>query len=142
MIPFFDAYGAIVAWVFSGETELNERTGVRVKVGRGGTAFRVDLRDGLLPTVCFRKTFPKSAAAEVAWYLQGTQDASFIRKYAPLWDKFVEPLGGDELDVHRIGDSQPEKVQANPTFEGVKALRSPEEIHRLRGKERRPAQDA
>jgi thymidylate synthase len=92
-----------------------------VKVGRGGTAFRVDLRDGLLPTVGFRKTFPKSAAAEVAWYLQGTQDASFIRKYAPLWDKFVEPLGGDELDVHRIGESQPEKVQANPTFEGVKA---------------------
>ena len=44
MIPFFDAYGAIVAWVFSGETELNERTGVRVKVGRGGTAFRVSPR--------------------------------------------------------------------------------------------------
>ena len=43
MIPFFDAYGAIVAWVFSGETELNERTGVRVKVGRGGTAFRVEV---------------------------------------------------------------------------------------------------
>ena len=32
---------------------------------------------------------------------------------------------------------------AYATFEGVKALRSPEEIHRLRGKERRPsAQDA
>lgn len=96
MIPFFDAYGAIVAWVFSGETELNERTGVRVKVGRGGTAFRVDLRDGILPTIGFRKTFPKSAAAENAWYLQGTQDASFIRKYAPLWDKFVEPIGDVE----------------------------------------------
>jgi len=113
MIPFFDAYGAIVAWVFSGETELNERTGVRVKVGRGGTAFRVDLRDGLLPTVGFRKTFPKSAAAEVAWYLQGTQDASFIRKYAPLWDKFVEPIekcitrGGGPLEF--------------ATIEGVKA---------------------
>lgn len=92
MIPFFDAYGAIVAWVFSGETELNKRTGVRVKVGRGGTAFRVDLSDGLLPTVGFRKTFPKSAAAEVAWYLRGEQDATFIRKYAPLWDKFVEPI--------------------------------------------------
>lgn len=96
MIPFFDAYGAIVAWVFSGETELNERTGVWVKVGRGGTAFRVDLRDGLLPTVGFRKTFPKSAAAEVAWYLRGEQDATFIRKYAPLWDKFVEPIGDVE----------------------------------------------
>lgn len=92
MIPFFDAYGAIVAWVYGGDVELNERTGVRVKVGRGGTAFRVDLRDGLLPTIGFRKTFPKSAAAEVAWYLLGTQDAAFIRKYAPLWDKFVEPI--------------------------------------------------
>ncbi|UXX42098.1 hypothetical protein [Pseudomonas phage phiH2] len=90
MVPFYDAYGAIVAWVFSGDVETNARTGVRVKVGRGGTSFRVDLSDGLLPTVGFRKTFPKSAAAEVAWYLQGTQDATFIRKYAPLWDKFVE----------------------------------------------------
>lgn len=104
MIPFFDAYGAIVAWVFSGETELNERTGVRVKVGRGGTAFRVDLRDGLLPTVGFRKTFPKSAAAEVAWYLRGEQDATFIRKYAPLWDKFVEllPLRADSLSSQQV----------------------------------------
>ncbi|WGH15511.1 putative thymidylate synthase [Pseudomonas phage PA_LZ02] len=90
MVPFYDAYGAIVAWVFSGDVETNARTGVRVKVGRGGTSFRVDLSDGMLPTVGFRKTFPKSAAAEVAWYLQGTQDATFIRKYAPLWDKFVE----------------------------------------------------
>lgn len=92
MIPFFDTYGAIMAWVFAGETETNERTGVKVKVGRGGTSFRVDLADGLLPTIGFRKTFPKSAAAEIAWYLQGVQDATFIRKYAPLWDKFVEPL--------------------------------------------------
>ncbi|UYA98717.1 putative thymidylate synthase [Xanthomonas phage vB_Xar_IVIA-DoCa5] len=104
MIPFFDAYGAILTWVFEGHIETNERTKVRVRVGRGGTSFRVDLSDGMLPTVGFRKTFPKSAAAEVAWYLQGTQDASFIRKYAPLWDKFVEPLvkredlfNGDEM---------------------------------------------
>ncbi len=95
MIPFYDAYGALIAWVYNGETELNERTGVRVRVGRGGTAFRVDLRDGILPTIGFRKTFPKSAAAEVAWYLQGTQDATFITKHAPLWDKFVEKLPYD-----------------------------------------------
>ena len=118
MIPFFDAYGAIVAWVFSGETELNERTGVRVKVGRGGTAFRVDLRDGLLPTVGFRKTFPKSAAAEVAWYLQGAQDATFIRKYAPLWDKFVEVLPSGKYDVVDVPQGEMYEKQ---TFEGVKA---------------------
>lgn len=92
MIPFFDAYGAILAWVFDGKTEGNARTGHRVKVGRGGTSFRVDLSDRILPTIGFRKTFPKSAAAETAWYVQGTQDATFIRKYAPLWDKFVEPI--------------------------------------------------
>jgi thymidylate synthase len=121
MIPFFDAYGAIVAWVFSGETELNERTGVRVKVGRGGTAFRVDLRDGLLPTVGFRKTFPKSAAAEVAWYLRGEQDTTFIRKYAPLWDKFVERIGGEE--VYLMLGGKPNLIDRNPgaAFDGVRA---------------------
>lgn len=92
LIPFYDAYAAVLAWVLHGPVETNARTGVRVKVGRGGTSFRVDLSEGVLPTVGFRKTFPRSAAAEVAWYLQGTQDATFIRKYAPLWDKFVEEL--------------------------------------------------
>lgn len=104
LLPFYDVYGAILAWTFQAPVEANERTGTRVRVGRGGTAFRVDLSDGLLPTIGFRKTFPKSAAAEVAWYVQGEQDADFIRKYAPLWDKFVEPLvkredlfNGDEM---------------------------------------------
>lgn len=103
-MPFYDVYGALLAWTFQAPVEANERTGTRVRVGRGGTAFRVDLSDGLLPTIGFRKTFPKSAAAEVAWYVRGEQDADFIRKYAPLWDKFVEPLvkredlfNGDEM---------------------------------------------
>lgn len=121
MVPFYDAYGAIVAWVFAGDIETNARTGVRVKVGRGGTSFRVDLSDGMLPTVGFRKTFPKSAAAEVAWYLQGTQDAAFIRKYAPLWDKFVERIGGEE--VYLILGGEPKRVDRNPgaAFDGVRA---------------------
>ena len=98
MIPFFDTYGAILAWVFDGHAEGNARTGHRVKVGRGGTSFRVDLSNRILPTIGFRKTFPKSAAAETAWYVQGTQDATFIRKYAPLWDKFVELIPVDPED--------------------------------------------
>ncbi len=136
MIPFFDAYGAILTWVFEGQVETNERTKVRVRVGRGGTSFRVDLSDGMLPTVGFRKTFPKSAAAEVAWYLQGTQDASFIRKYAPLWDKFVEEIPFD-LDGPPFGGSDPvpeslryrkevipgtaRMAAGEPFFDGVKA---------------------
>ncbi|QNN97214.1 thymidylate synthase [Xanthomonas phage Xp12] len=91
-MPFYDVYGALIAWAFSSPIEANERTGTRVHVGRGGTAFRVDLSDGLLPTVGYRKTFPRSAAAEVAWYVRGEQDAAFITRYAPLWDKFVEPI--------------------------------------------------
>lgn len=122
MVPFYDAYGAIVAWVFAGEVETNARTGVRVKVGRGGTSFRVDLSDGLLPTVGFRKTFPKSAAAEVAWYLQGTQDATFIRKYAPLWDKFVETIQVPDAELDRQGAAKFLKLgEEGFEFQGVKA---------------------
>lgn len=138
MIPFFDTYGAIMAWVFAGETETNERTGVKVKVGRGGTSFRVDLADGLLPTIGFRKTFPKSAAAEIAWYLQGVQDATFIRKYAPLWDKFVEDLPFDtetadprapvpeslrfdRVAVQPLGAAEPSYVRVPAYFEGVRS---------------------
>lgn len=104
-LPFYDTWGAIMSWILtSGVEEKNARTGRRVKVGRGGTSFRVDLSDGILPTAGFRKMFPKSAAAEVAWFLMGTQDASFIRRHAPLWDKFVEPIWKEGV-----------------TFEGIKA---------------------
>lgn len=113
-VPFHDSYAAILTWVLHGAVETNARTGVRVKVGRGGTSFRVDLSDGILPTVGRRKTFPKSAAAEVAWYLQGTQDAAFIRKYAPLWDKFVEPIFPALPELSN-------KEQTCAPFEGVKA---------------------
>lgn len=121
-VPFHDSFAAILTWVLHGAVETNARTGVRVKVGRGGTSFRVDLSDGVLPTVGRRKTFPKSAAAEVAWYLQGTQDATFIRKYAPLWDKFVETIGYDERELRSI-EGQVKRINLAPdlTFEGVRA---------------------
>jgi thymidylate synthase len=107
-LPFFDVYGAILAWVFqSEEVETNKRTGERVKVGVGGTSFRIDLSGGLLPTIGYRKTFPRSAAAEVAWFLQGSQDASFITKYAPLWDKFVEEITVDPETAWPVGQPLP-----------------------------------
>lgn len=125
MIPFFDSYGTVMAWVYSqGTVEVNERTGVRVKVGRGGTSFRVDLSAGFLPTIGLRKTFPKSAAAEVAWYLQGTQDATFIRKHAPLWDKFVENIEVNLQDFYLLPcprDAIKHDDVNTPYFEGVKA---------------------
>lgn len=74
-------------------TELNARTQTRVNVIAGGVSLKLDLSDGVLPCTSLRRTFPRSAAAEVAWFLQGTQNVEFIRKYAPLWDKFTEADG-------------------------------------------------
>ncbi len=110
-MPFYDVYGALIAWAFSSPIETNERTGTRVHVGRGGTAFRVDLSDGLLPTIGYRKTFPRSAAAEAAWYVRGEQDATFITKYAPLWDKFVEEIPYDmDLLAHGPDERMPQSL--------------------------------
>jgi thymidylate synthase len=72
--------------------ERNGRTGVTVSVLQP-RSFTLDLSDGLLPVPGNRKVYPKTAAAEVAWFLQGRKDVSFIRKYAPIWDKFVEDDG-------------------------------------------------
>lgn len=91
-IPFHDHYRNLLLWLLSPSAieERNHRTGRRVRVGHGGVSFRLDLGDRVLPTCGLRKTFPKSAAAEVAWYLVGTQDVTWMRQHAPFWDKFVE----------------------------------------------------
>lgn len=101
-LSFSALYLTLLMWVDgSGAVETNERTGHRVKVGRGGVSFNVDLADGLLPLPNLRKMFPKSAAAEVAWFLMGTQSAEFIVRHAPLWDKFVEKMIDPGCDDYR-----------------------------------------
>jgi thymidylate synthase len=75
-----------------GHVETNRRTGVRVAVGEP-TSFSLDLSDGRLPVCGIRRMFPRTAAAEVAWFLQGFQHVGFIKGYAPIWDKFVEDDG-------------------------------------------------
>lgn len=92
-IEFQDVYSTLLRWLLASPVELNERTGHRVRVGFGGTAFRLYLGDGILPTCGLRRLFPKSAAAEVAWFLSGSRDVTWLRKYAPIWDKFVEADG-------------------------------------------------
>jgi thymidylate synthase len=91
-IPFHDHYRNLLLWLLSPASveERNERTGRKCRVGHGGVSFRLNLYDRILPTCGLRKTFPKSAAAEVAWYLHGTQDVTWMRQHAPFWDKFVE----------------------------------------------------
>lgn len=74
--------------------ERNERTGHMIRSMLFGTTLYVDLTDGILPTIDCRKTFPRSAAAETAWYVLGTRKTDFIDRYAKrLWDKFKEADG-------------------------------------------------
>lgn len=74
-------------------SERNERTGERINMWPGGTGFNLDLTDQRLPVPGVRKVFPRTAAAETAWYLQGTQNVTWLREYAKIWDKFTEADG-------------------------------------------------
>jgi thymidylate synthase len=105
--------------------EVNERTGARISVLPNPVHFNLDLRAGYLPLCGVRRTFPRTAAAEVAWFLLGSKDVSFIREYAPIWDKFVEEDGTTVAGAygHRwrehFGRDQVSKaieaLRANPT---------------------------
>lgn len=113
--PFSEVYGHLLTWLLSPSAaiETNARTGHRVAVGHGATSFRISLEDNNLPTPGLRKVFPKSVAAEVAWFALGTQESEFITKHAPLWEKFVERIYIDpENDKLFRGKEQ---------FDGVKA---------------------
>lgn len=91
MTNFKDQYNYLLNAVLEqGVTEHNNRTGRQIKVLRGGHFIVLDLRDGTFPLPGGRKIWIKSAAAETAWYLQGTQQADFIMQYAPMWDKFLD----------------------------------------------------
>ena len=87
----------------NGTTELNERTETEIRMIEGGASFKLSLRNGRLPVANNRAMFPHIAAAEVAWQFMGTQDPTFIMKYAPkLWSKFLtEDLetGDEELET-------------------------------------------
>lgn len=91
---FEEPYLTLLQTVYDdGVTEVNSRTGSAVKVHPGGTSFALDLSDRLLPVPGVRRVFPKSAAAEIAWFISGSRDVTWLRQYAPLWDKFVEDDG-------------------------------------------------
>lgn len=72
--------------------EKNKRTDQNIKVIEYPINIVLDLRDGIVPTIGVRKTYPKSAAAEIAWFLKGEQDSSFIEKHTPFWNKFIEDI--------------------------------------------------
>lgn len=73
--------------------EVNQRTGAEIKMLPGGCSFKLDLTDQRLPVTGSRKLFPHVAAAEVAWFIKGEQDVTWLRNYAKIWDKFTEDDG-------------------------------------------------
>jgi thymidylate synthase len=77
----------------SDQSEINERTGTLIKTLYGGYSFKLDLSYGRVPVVGTRKLFPKTAAAEVAWFIQGSDQVDWLRKYTKIWDKFTEADG-------------------------------------------------
>jgi thymidylate synthase len=91
---FYEHYKRIMGLLLShGVTDHNERTGHGILVLRGGYSFALEMSDGVLPVPGTRKVYPRSAAAEVAWWILGTRHVDFIQKYTPMWDKFVEADG-------------------------------------------------
>lgn len=90
----FDFFYALIlrAIVSNGYDSVNRRTGERVLNLQGGTSIYFFI-DNMMPLISGRKTYPKTMAAEVAWYLKGTQDVRWLQKYAKMWDLFVEDDG-------------------------------------------------
>lgn len=71
---------------------VNERTGEICHTFTQGISFCIDVEKNL-PFSMLRKFYPGTAAAEAAWFIQGSQDSTWIKKYCPIWDDFVEADG-------------------------------------------------
>lgn len=74
-----------------GHSQTNMRTNTITRTLPYPTHILLDLSEGYLPVPGNRTIYPKVAAAELAWQLQGTKDPDFIMKHAPkVWGKFIE----------------------------------------------------
>lgn len=78
--------------MFKGYIDINERTGVEVKA-LPGINIQVDLQKEF-PLVSLRKIFPKSAIAEVMWFISGEKNTNvFLSDHTKIWDLFKEENG-------------------------------------------------
>lgn len=71
---------------------MNTRTGHICHTFTSGIGFTFNLSE-YLPMSLLRNFYPKTAAAECAWFMRGEQDVSFIQQYCPIWDQFTEDDG-------------------------------------------------
>lgn len=85
-------YRTLLSFVLdNGTEEINARTGEKI-ITAGITPPICVIPNGTLPLIDLRKTYPGTAAAEAAWFLQGEQDTSWLSKYTKIWGKFEEGL--------------------------------------------------
>lgn len=70
----------------------NERTGQICHTFTKGIGFSFNLSK-YLPISMLRNFYPKTAAAEAAWFFRGEQDSTFIQQYCGIWEDFTEDDG-------------------------------------------------
>lgn len=93
MTKFDATYQSIIKQILTdGVEELNQRTGHKTK-SLPGINFQVDIEKDGFPVLTLRKQPLKSPIAEQIWFLQGTQDTAFLRKFTKIWDLFLEDDG-------------------------------------------------
>jgi len=70
--------------------EYNQRTNTKIAMLPEGYTFNIWLGLDFVPIISHRKMFPYSAAVEMAWFMMGTQDATFMIERNKFWQKFTE----------------------------------------------------
>lgn len=107
----FDAqHASLLQSVLDGSPQLNERTGhnIMTVLHRSVTVFHDRSRGWPLPNL--RRTWLKSASAEVAWQILGSKSIGWLTTKTPMWDKFanangdVETAYGDRWRYHFARD--------------------------------------
>ena len=91
MSKFDLVYKEALAHVLStGVKTKNKRTG-SIMLETHGYSFNYDMN--ILPRLFIRKTWISSAAAELAWFLSGTKDASWVNSKTKIWKDFTDQDG-------------------------------------------------
>lgn len=73
-----------------GILQPNKRTGEDIIVMPGGWHLRIPLTE--VPIIDCRRTFLKTAAAEVGWFLRGEQSTEWLSRYTKIWEQFEEDV--------------------------------------------------
>lgn len=91
-MEYRDHYRELLTTILNyGCAQKNARTGQEILTLPGGWYFSVPLSKGL-PVIDCRFTRPKTAAAEVAWFLSGEQSTEWLNKHTGIWKAFEEDI--------------------------------------------------